>query len=94
MVIVMIDRLIALISLAAGIFAVLDSRRQRNRREKAVIAAREVIQRAYGSLIHLKGAVAAFGSSHTDPKPQEAIILAIDDTLEAINQQRDSIQSL
>jgi hypothetical protein len=97
----MSDRLIGLIGLifgilglAVGVFAAIDIRRQRSRREKAVIAARAVIERAYGSLIHLKAAIVGLGSGQPDSDTHKVMLAAINDTLEAINQQRDSIQSL
>ena len=44
----MIANVLGLLSLIVAIFAVIDSRPQRNKREKAVIAASEVIARTYG----------------------------------------------
>jgi hypothetical protein len=97
----MSDRLIGLIGLfltvlglAVSVFAVIDIRRQRSRREKAVIAARSIIERAYASLIHLKPAIVTLGATQPDSGPHKAIVTAINDTLEAINQQRDSLKSL
>jgi hypothetical protein len=76
---------LGLIGLAATIGAAIDARRQRSKREKAVVAAHAVIERAYGLLIGIKPSVIPLGKNH------EA---AIDDGLAAINQQRAALQNL
>ena len=76
---------LGIIGVAGTIWAAHDARRQRNRREKAVIAAHAVIERAYGLLIGIKPFVAPLGNAH------EA---AINNGLEAIDQQRDSLTEL
>jgi hypothetical protein len=90
----LLDTILGFTGLGVSVFAIVDIRRQRSQREKAVIAARAVIERAYGSLIHLKPAIVALGAGRADSASQKAMIAAIDDTLEAINQQRDSIKAL
>lgn len=76
---------LAFLGLAATIWAVCDARRQRSKRERAVIAAYCVIERTYGLLVGIKPFVAPLGSNH------EA---AINDGLEAINQQRKDLKDL
>lgn len=68
-----------------GVWAVMDGRRQRSERERAVIVAHGVIERSYGLLIGLKPCVAELGTKH------EA---AINDGLAAINQQRANLSKL
>jgi hypothetical protein len=87
----MLDSILGILGLAVAVFSIVDNRRQRNQREKAVIAAREVIQRVYGALIGLKPAIVAVQS---DPDTSKAILLAMNDTLEAMNQQREILKSL
>jgi len=71
--------------LAATIWAALDARRQRTNREKAVIVAFSVIERTYGLLIGMKPSIAGLGKMHLD---------AMNDGLEAINQQRSTLEKL
>lgn len=61
------------------IWAVNDARRQRTERERAAIVAHSVVERTYGLLIGMKPFIAPLGATH---------LAAIDDGLEAINQQR------
>ena len=79
------DQFLALLGIVIGIYGILDARRQRSAREKAVIAAHSVIERTYGLLIGIKPFVAPLGSMHLD---------AVNDGLEAINQQRASLKTL
>jgi hypothetical protein len=65
--------------------------RQRNKREQAVIAAHRVIERVYGSLICLKPAIVAL---QPNPATSKALLDAINDSLEAVNQQRESLKAL
>jgi hypothetical protein len=73
------------IGAAATIWAAFDARRQRNEREKAVIAAHSVVERTYGLLIGIKPLVALLGD-----RP----LAAVDDGLGAINQQRAVLDKL
>jgi hypothetical protein len=73
------------LGLAATIWAACDARRQRSKREKAVIAAHSVIERTYGMLILIKPIVEPLGPAYTD---------AVNDGLAAINQQRDGLADL
>ena len=77
-----LDTILGLVGLGVSIYAILDNRRQRTQREKAVIAARSVIERAYGTLIGVKPAV--------DP----SVHAAINDGLAAINQERENLNRL
>jgi hypothetical protein len=77
-----LDTILGLAGLGVSIYAIRDNRRQRTQREKAVIAARSVIERAYGTLVSIKPAV--------DVK----VHAAINDSLAAINQERDTLKSL
>jgi hypothetical protein len=77
--------MLGLLGLAATIGAAIDARRQRSKREQAVIAAHAAIERTYGLLIGIKPSVIPLGKHH------EA---AIDDGLEAINQQRAALRQL
>jgi hypothetical protein len=76
---------LALFGLLATIVSAFDLRRQRSKREKAVIAAFSVIERTYGLLIGIKPFVAPLGKMHLD---------AVNDGLEAINQQRSTLTKL
>ncbi|MHA6913917.1 hypothetical protein ACQUJO_12345 [Ralstonia pseudosolanacearum] len=73
------------IGIAATVWAARDARRQRSDREKAVLAARGVIERSYGLLIGIKPSVSPLGAM---------TVHAIDDGLAAINAQRDVLQDL
>lgn len=68
-----------------AVWAVCDARRQRSKREKAVIAAHAVIERTYGLLIAIKPSVVSLGPGH---------VAAVDDGLQAINQQRAVLDHL
>ena len=46
-----------IVGAAIGVAGILDNRRQRTKREKAVTAAFSAIERAYGTLIGVKGAI-------------------------------------
>ena len=76
---------LGVLGLGAAVLAFFDARRQRTARERAVIAANAVIERTYGLLIGIKPFVASLGPAH------EA---AINDGLNAINQQRTTIERL
>jgi hypothetical protein len=80
-----VDTLLGIAGLAASVFAIIDNRRQRSQREKAVIAARATIERIYGLLIGIKPAVAP-----TRPDVEAAI----NDGLSAINQERQKLNAL
>ncbi len=77
--------ILGIIGLGVAVFAIIDNRRQRTKREKAVIAARAVIERTYGTLIGIKPAV-----KPTLPE----VAKAIDDGLSAINQERATLDAL
>jgi hypothetical protein len=77
-----VDTILGLAGLGVSVFAIIDNRHQRSQREKAVIAARSVIERAYGTLIGIKPGVAANAA------------LAVNDALAAINQARNTQKSL
>jgi hypothetical protein len=77
-----LDIILGLAGLGVSIYAISDNKRQRTQREKAVIAARSVIERAYGTLVGIKPAV------DTNVHP------AINDALAAINQEREKLNSL
>ena len=47
---------VGIFGLGAWIFAFIDNRRERNARVKAIIAANQAIERAYGLLVGLKPA--------------------------------------
>jgi len=74
-----------LATIAVGVWAVVDGRRQRSKRERAVIAAHRMVERTYGLLIGIKPAVEPLGASH---------VKAINDGLEAINQTRPQLENL
>ncbi|OXC73831.1 hypothetical protein [Caballeronia sordidicola] len=74
-----------LLGLAATLLAAWDSRRQRTRREKAVIVAHEVVERTYGLLIGLKPPVAALGQMYEE---------AMNDGLAAIDERRGDLSNL
>jgi hypothetical protein len=80
-----LDTLVGMAGLGVALYAIIDNRRERNKREKAISAAREMIERTYGLLIGIKPAV-----SPTLPEVGKAI----DDGLSAINQQREKLASL
>jgi len=73
------------LGLAMTVWALWEARRQRNNREKAVIAAHAVIERTYGLLIGIKPFVIPLGSAH------EA---AVNNGLTAIDQQRGGLVNL
>jgi hypothetical protein len=73
------------LGLAATIWAVVDARRQRTAREKAVIAAHAVIERTYGLLIGIKPFVIPLGENHEK---------AVNNGLSAIDQQRMKLDNL
>ena len=73
------------LGLFATVGAGFDAHRQRSKREKAVIAAHSVIERTYGLLIGIKPFVEPLGEAHK---------AAINDGLQAINQQRDRLDDL
>ncbi|MGF6534302.1 hypothetical protein P3T20_005106 [Paraburkholderia sp. GAS206C] len=73
------------LGLAATLWAACDGRRQRRKREKAVIVAHEVVERTYGLLIGLKPPVATLGQMY---------LQAIDDGLDAINARRGDLSNL
>ena len=72
-------------TVAVGLWAVIDGRRQRSKREKAVIVANATIERTYGLLIGIKPFVAPLGEAH---------LAATNDGLAAINQRRASLENL
>jgi hypothetical protein len=76
------ETILGLAGLSVSIYAIWDNKRQRTQREKAVIAARSVIERAYGTLVGIKPALAT------------NVHLAINDSLAAINQERETLKSL
>jgi hypothetical protein len=76
---------VALAGLGVALYAIIDNRRERNRREQAISAARVVIERTYGLLVGIKPAV-----NPTLPD----VGRAIDDGLSAINQQRENLAIL
>ena len=76
---------LGVLGLAATLWAAYDGRRQRSRREKAVIVAHEVVERAYGLLIGLKPPVSALGQMYED---------AMNDGLAAINERRGDLSNL
>ncbi len=71
------------LGIGVSVFAIRDNRRLRNERERAVIAAHATIERVYGLLIGIKPAVAGGN-----------VTAAIDDGLDAINQQRNNLNGL
>ena len=77
-----LDTILGLAGLGISIYAIWDNKRQRSQREKAVIAARSVIERAYGTLVGIKSAV------------DTSVHAAINDSLAAINQERETLKSL
>jgi len=87
--IMILDTLLGLAGLGVGLaglgvsfYAIRDNRRQRTQREKAVIAAHSAIERAYGTLVGIKPAV------------NENVHKAINDGLDAINQERETLKGL
>jgi len=76
------DTWLGLAGIGVGVFGVLDARRERSRREKAVIAARAVIERTYGILETLKPSL---GAQYT---------AVINDGLAFINQERPKLEKL
>jgi hypothetical protein len=77
-----IDTLLGFAGLGVALFAIIDNRRERNKREKALTAAREVLARTYGLLRGIKPAV--------NPTLPE-VGMAIEDGLAEINQQRANL---
>jgi hypothetical protein len=73
------------IGAAVTIWSFFDARRQRNKREKAVIAAHSVVERTYGLLIGIGPSVAKLGDDYR---------AAVNDALEAINQRRADLDKL
>ncbi len=80
-----IDTWLGIGGLVIGLIAFIDARRQRNKREKAVIAAHSVVERTYGLLIGIGPSVAKLGDDYR---------AAVDDGLQAINQQRANLNKL
>ena len=80
-----IDTWLGIIGLAATIWAFVDTRGQRNKREKAVIRAHKVVERTYGLLIGIKPSVEILGDNYRD---------AVNDALGAINQARADLDEL
>ncbi|MCA7888579.1 hypothetical protein LGM58_35950 [Burkholderia contaminans] len=77
--------ILGVVGIGATIWAAFDARKQRSAREKAVLAATNVIERTYGLLVGIKPSVASSGSMPID---------AINDGLAAINAQRDELKNL
>jgi hypothetical protein len=77
---------LGLLGLAATLAAMWDARRQRSRREKAVIAATSVIDRLYGLLQGMENDII----KNLGPDYKRVI----DDNLGAINQRRDELKNL
>ena len=77
--------LLGILGLVVSVFAIIDNRRQRTKREQAVMAARATIERIYGLLIGIKPAI-------TSTVP--GIESAVNDGLSAINQERDKLDAL
>ena len=75
-----------LCGLGVSVFAIIDNRRQRTKRERAVLAARAIIERTYGLLIGIKPAAIS--------SPVPGVEAAINDGLFAINQQRETLHRL
>ena len=73
-----------ILGLGISVFAIIDNRRLRGEREKAVIAVRGVIDRSYGVLIGLKPLVKSLPGAEA----------AINDVLSAINQERATLDRL
>ncbi len=76
--------ILAIAGLGVSVFAIIDNRRLRGEREKAVIAAHGVIQRSYGLLIGIKPVVKSIPGAEA----------AINDGLSAINQARATLDKL
>jgi hypothetical protein len=91
--------ILGLAGLGVSVCAIIDNRRQRTRREKAVIAARSIIERVYGTLIGIKSAITtsavtdATTSAVTDATTS-AVTDAINDGLSAINAERTTLNAL
>jgi uncharacterized membrane protein HdeD (DUF308 family) len=79
---IVLTTLFGIAGVVVGIFAVVDARRERSKRERAVIAARALIERNYGMWIVMKPAVSG-QFEH-----------AINDGLEAINAARTTLEAL
>jgi hypothetical protein len=73
------------IAIVAAVWAVFDARRERSKREKAMLAARSVIERSYGLLIGIKPSVMPLGEEHE---------VAINNGLQAIDQARAELAHL
>lgn len=80
-----LDSVFGLVDIVATVGAAIDARRQRSKREKAVMAANTAIERTYGLLIGIKPGVASLGSM---------TVKVVDDGLEAINAQREALKNL
>ncbi|MGB7912526.1 MAG: hypothetical protein WCF59_09900 [Desulfobaccales bacterium] len=80
-----INTALGIIGLCVSVFAILDNRRQRSEREKAVIAANAVIERVYGVLVGIKP-----GIIQTMPNFESAI----NDGLATVNEQRQKLGKL
>lgn len=79
------DAILGIGGIVVGVLVIADARRQRTKREKAVIAARATIERAYALLIGIKS-----GVESTLP----SIAKAIDNGLSAIDQDREKLSAL
>jgi hypothetical protein len=73
------------LGLVATVWSAYDARRQRSKREKAVIAAHSVIERTYGLLIGIKPFVEPLGDGHK---------AAVNNGLQAIDQRRAELDAL
>jgi hypothetical protein len=76
--------ILGICALGVSVFAVIDARRQRTKREKAVIAAHAAIARSYGLLIGIKPLITSLSGAEA----------AINDGLSAINQERKTLDAL
>ena len=74
-----------IVGVLVSVYAIKDLRRVRSQREKAVIAAHSVIERAYGTLTGLKPDVCTLGPNHEK---------AINDGLAAFNVRREELKHL
>jgi hypothetical protein len=89
--------LIGIIGIVATIVSTWIAIRQHNKRNKAVIAARETIQRVNGTLIGIKPAVRSLpdvGTGNAARQAADDVVKAIDDGLSAINQQNSKLDAL
>jgi hypothetical protein len=76
--------ILAICGLGVSVFAIIDNRRLRGEREKAVIAAHGVIQRSYGLLIGIKPLVLSLPGAEA----------AINNGLSAISEARTTLDNL